>query len=34
MPDKLPNGDSNIGFGGFGDLASDVSKDIEPANRE
>lgn len=34
MADKLPNGDGNKGFGGFGDLVSDVSKDIESATRE
>lgn len=34
MTEKLPKDDGKKGFGGFGDLVSDVSKDIEFAKRE
>ncbi|MDO9102015.1 MAG: hypothetical protein Q7U50_07125 [Candidatus Nitrotoga sp.] len=34
MTDKPSDSDSKKGFGGFGDLVSDVSKDIESATRE
>jgi hypothetical protein len=34
MTDKSAGGDDKRGFGGFGDLVSDVSKDIESATRE
>ncbi|MDP1638154.1 MAG: hypothetical protein DID89_2727548624 [Candidatus Nitrotoga sp. CP45] len=34
MTDKSCDGDRKKGFGGFGDLVSDVSKDIESATRE
>lgn len=34
MTDKSSDGNRKKGFGGFGDLVSDVSKDIESATRE